>query len=70
MSLYEMVPEFETTWIEYLYILADYKMSTEDTGTRCREIWENKSRYGEILAQRAFFKPILLRPNYQSCIEY
>jgi hypothetical protein len=45
LSLYEMVPEFETTWIEYLWFLADYKMSTEDAGTRCREIWGNKSRY-------------------------
>ena len=43
--LYEIVPAFEDTWIEYLGDLGRYRMAIEDDDIRDRERWTGVSRY-------------------------
>ena len=43
--LYETVPSFENTWIEYLGDLGRYRMAIEDNDMQDREIWSGVSRF-------------------------
>ncbi|KAI1317337.1 hypothetical protein F5Y16DRAFT_419788 [Xylariaceae sp. FL0255] len=42
--LYETVPAFKDTWIEYLGDLGKYRMAIEDEDVRDREVWTSVSR--------------------------
>ena len=43
--LYETVPAFEDTWIEYLGDLGRYRMAIEDDDPKDREVWSNVARF-------------------------
>ena len=43
--LYETMPAFADTWVEYLGDLGRYRMAVEDNDRRDRETWSNVSQY-------------------------
>ena len=69
--LYETVPAFKDTWIEYLGDLGCYRMAIEDDDIRDREVWTGITRHcyskasdnAPTTGRLYYYLAILTRPN-------
>lgn len=70
--LYEMLPDFEDTWIEWLGDLGRYRMAIEDDNIQDRETWTGVSRhwYSKASGRLYHHLAILARPNAMQQLSY